>query len=100
MSLSKDKRKVANKGFEQLLGVHTAALEENSQSLVEILQLLSEKNLSVKDKNSLKRISKELKAVDKKIDAGICQNLFLPSQPAGEVSAHNCSQKGNAQTNQ
>lgn len=69
MSLSKDKRKAANKGFEQLLGVHTAALEENSQSVVEILQLLSEKTLSAKDKNSLKKISRELKAVDKKIDS-------------------------------
>ena len=69
MSLSKDKRKAASKGFEQLLGVHTAALEENSQSVVEILQLLSEKNLSAKDKNSLKRISKELKAVDKRLDS-------------------------------
>ena len=69
MSLSKNKREAANKGFEQLLGVHTAALEENSQSVVEILQLLSEKQLSAKDKNSLKKISRELKSVDKRLDS-------------------------------
>ena len=68
MSSNKSKREVANKGFEQLLGVHTAALEENSQSVVEILQLLSEKQLSAKDKNSLKKISRELKSVDKRLD--------------------------------
>ena len=68
MSLNRDKRKAASKGFEQLLGVHMEALEENSQSVVEILQILSEKNLSIKDKNSLKKISKELKSVDRRID--------------------------------
>jgi hypothetical protein len=62
------KKNSANKGFEQLLGVHLNALEENSQSLVEILQILSEKKLSAKDKSSLKKISRELKSVDKKID--------------------------------
>ena len=69
MSLSRDKRKAADKGFEQLLGVHTAALEENSQSLVEILELLKDKKLSAQDKNSLKKIGRELKAVDRKIDS-------------------------------
>ena len=68
MSLNRDKRKAASKGFEQLLGVHMEALEENSQSVVEILQILSDKNLSAKDKNSLKNITKELKSVDRRID--------------------------------
>ena len=68
MSFSNAKKNSANKGFEQLLGVHLNALEENSQSVVEILQILSEKKLSAKDKNSLKKISRELKSVDKKID--------------------------------
>ena len=67
-SSRKEKLNAASKGFEQLLGVHMNALEENSQSVVEILQILSEKNLSVKDKNSLKKISKELKSVDRRID--------------------------------
>ena len=68
MSCNDAKKNSANKGFEQLLGVHVKALEENSQSVVEILQILSEKKLSAKDKNSLKKISRELKSVDKKID--------------------------------
>lgn len=68
MSWNDAKKNSANKGFEQLLGVHVKALEENSQSVVEILQILSEKKLSAKDKNSLKKISRELKSVDKKID--------------------------------
>ena len=63
-----EKKKAVSKGFEQLMGVHMSALEENSQSVVEILQILSEKRLSAKDKNSLKKISRELKSVDKKID--------------------------------
>lgn len=64
-----NKKQAANKGFEQLLGVHLNALEENSQSVVEILQLLSEKQLSAKDKSALKKISRELKSVDKRIDS-------------------------------
>ena len=68
VNLSNAKKNSANKGFEQLLGVHLDALEENSQSVVEILQILSEKKLSAKDKSSLKKISRELKSVDKKID--------------------------------
>lgn len=69
MTWNKNKRKAADKGFEQLLGVHMNALEENSQSVVEILELLKDKKLSVKDKSSLKKISRELKAVDKRIDS-------------------------------
>ena len=69
MSLSKEKRQSANKGFEQLLGVHLNALEENSQSVIKILEILSEKQLSAQDKDSLKKISRELKAVDKKMDS-------------------------------
>lgn len=66
---SRDKRRAADKGFEQLLGVHMNALEENSQSVVEILEILKDKQLSAKDKNSLKKISRELKSVDKRIDS-------------------------------
>ena len=69
MSLSRNKRKEADKGFEQLMGVHLNALEENSQSVVEILEILKDKKLSAKDKSSLKKISRELKAVDKRIDS-------------------------------
>ena len=58
-----------NKGFENLLEVHTKALEENSESIVEILQLLSNAKLNVSQKNSLKKIKSELKGIDKKIDS-------------------------------
>ena len=45
--------------MEQLLNVHTQALEDNSESIVEILELLSSKDLSVKDKKVLKDIKKK-----------------------------------------
>jgi hypothetical protein len=61
--------KSAGKGFEKLLGVHTRALEDNSKSVVEILELLSQKQLSVKDKNVLKKINRELKGIDKVLDS-------------------------------
>ena len=67
--MSWNKKKAANKGFEKLFGAHLSALEENSQSVVEILEVLAEKELSAKDKSSLKKISRELKSVDKKIDS-------------------------------
>ena len=68
MPLNEDRKKTVNKGFEQLLGVHMDALEENSQAVVEILELLKKKKLSVRDRNSLKKVSRELRAVDKRID--------------------------------
>ena len=69
MSWNNAKKNAADKGFEQLMGVHMHALEDNSKSVVEILEILAEKKLSIQDKNSLKKISKELKSVDKKIDS-------------------------------
>ena len=59
----------SNKGMEQLLNVHTQALEDNSESIVEILKLLSSKKLSVKDKKVLKDIKRELKGIDKTLDS-------------------------------
>ena len=63
------KSKSASKGFEKLLGVHTQALEDNSKSVVEILEILSQKQLSIKDKSALKKVKKELKGIDKTLDA-------------------------------
>ena len=63
------KKSSANKGMEQLLNVHTQALEDNSESIVEILELLSSKDLSVKDKKVLKDIRRELKGIDKTLDS-------------------------------
>ena len=59
----------SNKGMEQLLNVHTQALGDNSESIVEILKLLSSKKLSVKDKKVLKDIKRELKGIDKTLDS-------------------------------
>ena len=63
------KESKANKGMEQLLNVHTQALENNSDSIVEILELLSSKELSEKDKKVLRDIMKELKGIDKTLDS-------------------------------
>ena len=63
------KKSKANKGMEQLLNVHTQALENNSESIVEILELLSSKDLSEKDKKVLRDIKKELKGIDKTLDS-------------------------------
>ena len=63
------KESKANKGMEQLLNVHTQALEDNSESIVEILELLASKDLSVKDKKALKDIKRELKGIDKTLDS-------------------------------
>lgn len=67
--LLQKKSKSASKGFEKLLGVHTQALEDNSKSVVEILELLSQKQLSIKDKNALKKVKRELKSIDSTLDA-------------------------------
>ena len=63
------KESKANKGMEQLLNVHTQALEDNSESIVEILELLASKDLSAKDKKALKDIKRELKGIDKTLDS-------------------------------
>lgn len=65
----KKRESKSNKGMEQLLKVHTQALENNSESIIEILELLSSKDLSAKDKKVLKDIKKELKGIDKTLDS-------------------------------
>ena len=56
-------------GFECLLNVHTNALKENSEKVVEILERLSEVKLDPKSKRALKRIKSELRSVDKRLDS-------------------------------
>ena len=63
------KKSKTNSGMEQLLNVHTQALEDNSESIVEILELLASKDLSSKDKKVLKDIKRELKGIDKTLDS-------------------------------
>lgn len=63
------KKSKSNKGMEKLLDVHTKALEDNSESIVEILELLFSKPLSVSDKRTLKGIRRELKEIDGTLDS-------------------------------
>ena len=55
-------------GFKNLLDVHTHALEENSEKVIEILERLKESKLDEKNKRALKRIKSELRGIDRKID--------------------------------
>lgn len=62
------KKSAKDKSFERLLGVHAKALQENSDSLIDILEVLAEKHLSASDKKQVKAIKKELANIDKKLD--------------------------------
>ena len=59
------------KGFEVLLGVHTQALKDNSESVVEILEEIAHKSksLSDKEKTTLKNINSKLRKIDKRVDS-------------------------------
>lgn len=63
------KQQQADKGFEKLLGAHTKALRDNSDSVIEILELLQGKKLSPKDKKELKAIKRELKGIDDRLNS-------------------------------
>ena len=67
--MSTKQKRSNNDGFEELLNVHTQALEANSKIVVELLEALSSKNLSFKDKESLKKIKRELQSIDNKVDS-------------------------------
>ena len=60
--------KSTEKGFENLLEVHTHALEQNSEKVVEILERLSKVKLDLKTQRALKRIKSEIKDIDNKLD--------------------------------
>lgn len=66
------KQKLVTNGFDNLIGVHTAALEENSDMIALMLQAIADKTknkpLSIKDKESLKKITRELKSIDKDLE--------------------------------
>lgn len=57
-----------DEGFSNLLNIHTNALEENSKKVVEILELLTNKSLSIKDRNTLKKMKKEIATIDNRLD--------------------------------
>ena len=60
--------KSTEKGFENLLEVHTHALEQNSEKVVEILERLSKVKLDLKTQRVLKRIKSEIKDIDSRLD--------------------------------
>ena len=76
LELSVKQKRSNNDGFEELLNVHTQALEANSKIVVELLEVLSGKELSFKDKESLKKIKRELQSIDSKVDSlGVSNNF-------------------------
>ena len=55
-------------GFDNLINVHTSALEENSKMIAKMLKELSKKKLSSSNIKDIKFIKKELKRLDKELD--------------------------------
>ena len=55
-------------GFDNLINVHTSALEENSKMIAKMLKELSKKKLSLSNIQDIKFIKKELKRLDKELD--------------------------------
>ena len=78
--MSTKQKRSNNDGFEELLNVHTQALEANSKIVVELLEALSSKNLSFKDKESLKKIKRELQSIDNKVDSLGVSNSFVKDE--------------------
>lgn len=66
------KSKQQTNGFDNLIGIHTAALEENSDMIAVMLQTLADKAkkkpLSMQEKQILKKITRELKSIDKDLE--------------------------------
>ena len=60
--------KSINDGFNNLIDVHTRALEENSERIIEALELLKDKKLTESDKKALSKIKSNLKRLNKDID--------------------------------
>ena len=51
----------SNNGYNLMLDVYTEYLNDNSNQIINILELLQDKTLSPQDKKTLKKISKDLK---------------------------------------
>ena len=55
-------------GLDNFIMGFTYSLEINSEEIVDVLELLSEKELTKKDKKALNGIAKQLKSIDKDIN--------------------------------
>ena len=66
----KNVKRCAESSVDGLLGVHVRALQDNSDNLIALLQVLSERKekLSPKELSQIKKMKKELNSIDKKID--------------------------------
>ena len=58
----------SNTGFDNLINVHTVALEENSKMIAKMLKELSKKKLSSSNIKDIKFIKKELNRLNKELD--------------------------------
>ena len=70
MKKKKQKLTKANSsdGFNNLIDVHTQALETNSLKIVEALKALSTKDLKPSEVEALNKVKSRLKRIDKGID--------------------------------
>lgn len=59
---------MAQNGLDNFIMGFTYSLEANSEEIVDVLELLSEKELTKKDKKVLNGIAKQLKSIDKDIN--------------------------------
>ena len=55
-------------GFDNLINIHTAALEENSNMIAKMLEELSNKKLSANNIKDIKFIKRELKRLNNELD--------------------------------
>lgn len=58
----------SSSGFDSLINVHTAALEENSNMIAKMLEELSNKKLSTNNIKDIKFIKRELKRLNNELD--------------------------------
>ena len=65
---SVSRNKNISDGFNNLIDMHTGALQENSERIVEALEMLQDKSLSYEDKRALSKIRSGLKKLNKDID--------------------------------
>ena len=59
----------ANDSFNRLMSSYIMALEDNSKDIIDALNLLQHKTLTVEDKKVLNSIGKELKKLNEDLDS-------------------------------
>lgn len=59
----------ASNGFDTLISSYTVALEDNSESIADMLQLLSGRELTKSDLKALRGIKRDLDRINKDLDS-------------------------------